>query len=227
MLDFVATVVLIAVTTVNLNAFISTAPVSRVTRLGLAIAVGLWIGLATALSSVGALDDAGRRAFPLIGVMVLFPVVVAGVIALVSPAARKAMLGVPLPLLIGLNFSRVLGFFFLLLAAEGRLAGPFPYSAGIGDIITGLLAIPVAIAVARGGTSNSLLHWNIFGVLDFVLAIFFGVTSTNGSNLQLFHYGVGSGAITHLPWSLIPTVLVPFYLIAHGIIFAHWRRAKN
>jgi len=29
-----------------------------------------------------------------------------------------------------------------------------------------------------------------------------------------------------LPWSLIPTVLVPFYLITHGIVFAQLRARR-
>jgi hypothetical protein len=30
-----------------------------------------------------------------------------------------------------------------------------------------------------------------------------------------------------LPWSNIPTLLVPFYLIIHGVIFAHLARANR
>jgi hypothetical protein len=30
-----------------------------------------------------------------------------------------------------------------------------------------------------------------------------------------------------LPWSNIPTLLVPFYLITHAIIFAHLARANR
>jgi len=41
--------------------------------------------------------------------------------------------------------------------------------------------------------------------------------------LRIIHAGAGSGAVYSLPWSLIPTVLVPFFLIVHGIIFAQLR----
>jgi hypothetical protein len=54
-------------------------------------------------------------------------------------------------------------------------------------------------------------------------AVTLGTLSANGSPLQLIHAGVGSAAVQHLPWSLIPTVLVPAYLILHGIIFAQLR----
>jgi hypothetical protein len=69
--------------------------------------------------------------------------------------------------------------------------------------------------------------WNAFGTLDLIAAVFLGVTSANGSPLQLFHAGAGSGAVTLLPWALIPAVLVPFYLITHGIVFAELRRASE
>ena len=49
----------------------------------------------------------------------------------------------PLQLLVGLNIGRVFAVLFLLLAAEGRLSGPFPYSAAWGDIITGAFALPL------------------------------------------------------------------------------------
>jgi cytochrome bd-type quinol oxidase subunit 2 len=65
--------------------------------------------------------------------------------------------------------------------------------------------------------------WNWFGTLDLFAAVALGVTSANGSPLQLIHAGAGSEAIQSLPWSLVPTVLVPFYLIMHGIIFAQLR----
>ncbi len=33
----------------------------------------------------------------------------------------------------------------------------------------------------------------------------------------------GPAAMQQLPWALIPTVLVPYWLVAHGIIFAQLR----
>jgi hypothetical protein len=124
--------------------------------------------------------------------------------------------------MIGLNSMRVLGALFLLLLATGRLAGPFPYFAGLGDIITGALAIPLALGIARTGhvPAGAVRTWNLFGILDLVVAITLGVTSSPNSPLQLIHAGVGSSAVQHLPFSLIPTVLVPFFLITHSIVAA-------
>src|SRR5207244_2519099 len=108
------------------------------------------------------------------------------------PAARDAMLSVPMPLMIGLNVVRVFAVLFLLLAVAGRLSGPFPYSAGWGDIITGVLAVPVLWLAKSGGARHAttittwITAWNLFGAADLVLAIALGITSADGSPLQLF-----------------------------------------
>jgi hypothetical protein len=142
--------------------------------------------------------------------------------ALLSARLRMTLLDIPMPLLIGLNVMRVFGLLFVLLASVGRLGGPFPQSAGWGDVITGVLAIPVAYLAARDAARHAgiIAAWNLFGALDLIAAVFLGVTSANGSPLQLIEAGAGSTAVQYLPYSLIPTVLVPFYLVTHAIIFA-------
>jgi hypothetical protein len=136
------------------------------------------------------------------------------------PAARAALLSVPMPLLIGLNVSRVFAVLFFILAAAGRLSGPFPYSAGLGDIIAAAIAVPGIWLAARATVSGdrTLARWNAFGALDLIVAVTLGITTAAGSPLQVIDVGVGPQAILHMPWSLVPTVLVSFYLINHGII---------
>ena len=60
----------------------------------------------------------------------------------------------------------------------------------------------------------------MFGTLDLVVAVFLGIASAAGSPLQLVHAGVGSAAMQYLPYCLVTTVLVTFYLITHGIVAA-------
>jgi hypothetical protein len=117
----------------------------------------------------------------------------------------------------------------VLLASQGRMSGPFPQSAGWGDIIVGLTAIPLMLAAARdfAGSRNAVFAWNVLGTLDLVAAIALGVISAPGSPLQILGGSVGSTAMWSLPWSNIPTLLVPFYLITHGIMFARLTRANG
>jgi hypothetical protein len=73
---------------------------------------------------------------------------------------------------------------------------------------------------------RSLLEaWNLLGTTDLVAAVALGVASAPGSPLQVFDLVLGSAAVTMLPWAFIPTVLVPFYLIVHAILFVQLRQA--
>jgi hypothetical protein len=228
MLDLIGTTVLTAAIAVNLNATITMMPLSPVQKLTAVALAGLWIGLAIALSSTG-IYAVTSTPVPAIGVIAGLPLLAAGLAVLWSARVREALLALPLPLLVGLNTMRIFGALFLLLAAEGRLSGPFPQSAGWGDVIVGLTAIPLTIAIARSpkGNRGALLAWNLFGTLDLVAAVTLGIMSAPGSPLQLLGGTVGSTAVTALPWSNIPSLLVPFYLITHGVIFARLARANR
>jgi len=225
MLDFIGTIIVTAAMVVNINAVVSSLQVPRGERIAAALVVGLWVGLAAASAASGLFTVS--RPFPHIGLFVVFPLVATAALAALSPGWRTALLGLPTPLLVGLNVSRIFGVFFLLLAAAGRLSGPFPYSAGWGDIIVGVLALPALwLAVRPSQRGQSLLAaWNLFGALDLVVAVALGVASAQGSPLQVFDAAPGSTAVQMLPWSFIPAVLVPFYLIVHAILFAQLRQA--
>jgi hypothetical protein len=222
MLDLIGAIVGMSAVGINLVAFTHALPVTLGRRLSLAAIGGAWVGIASGLGAAGKFAFSPDSPVPLIGVLFALPLLGVGVLALSSQRSRTALLAVPMPLLIGLNSLRLLGVLFLLLAASGRLSGPFPFSAGLGDIITGALAIPLALSVARSGQPprSAVRLWNIFGTLDLVVAVGLGITSAQGSPLQLIHAGVGSEAMQYLPYCLVPTVLVPFYLITHGIVAA-------
>src|SRR5262249_14899974 len=144
------------------------------------------------------------------------------------PGAREALLSIPMPVMVALNVVRIFAVLFLALAAEGRLTGAFPYSAAWGDIITGVVAVPVLWLLkddAGARHTTAIGAWNLFGAADLGLAIAFGITSAEGSHWQLFA-GPGSQPMQHAPWSFVPTVLVPIWLILHAIIAVQLRRAK-
>jgi len=227
MLDFIGTIVIVAAIITSINALTSVMPISSSRRLAVSVGAGLWAGLAAALGAANLFVGTNPIGPPVIGTVIAFPMVATAVAAWISPSVRPALLGMPLPFLIGLNVWRVAGGFFLLLAAAGRLGGPFPYSAGWGDVVTGALALPVAWLAMRGQGKALAWTWNAFGMLDLVAALAFGIISANGSPLQLIHAGEGSQAVQMLPWSLIPTVLVPMFLIVHAVIFAQLARKET
>jgi len=223
MLDLIGTTVLTAVIAVILYAVIAMMPLSPVQKLTTATIAGLWIGFAIALGTTGIYAVAATPV-PAVGVMVALPSIVIGAAALLSSGVRATLLALPVPLLLGLNALRILpGAFILLLASQGKLSGPFPQSAGWGDIIVGVIAIPLMLVAARNfaGSRSAVLAWNILGTLDLMEAVALGVLSAPGSPLQIFGGAVGSTGMWSLPWSSVPTLLVPFYFITHGIVFAH------
>jgi hypothetical protein len=67
--------------------------------------------------------------------------------------------------------------------------GSSPISAGWGDIITGLAAIPLAAAAGgRGKLPRWLLTaWTAFGMLDLILAITLGALSAPGTPFRAFY----------------------------------------
>jgi hypothetical protein len=226
MLDFAGTVAAAGLMVLIINTLTLFLDITRIAKLVLSAILGLWIGTCAAAASAGIV--ATSRPFPLIGIFVALPLAAAA-LATAWPAARKAMLSLPMQVMIGLNVGRVLAVFFLLLAAEGRLAGPFPYFAAGGDIITAIVALPMMWLAARpsGPPTSAIAAWNLFGIADLVLAITLGVTSAEGSPLQVFHTAPGSEAMQYLPWSFVPTVLVPLWLILHAIIWVQLRRLRR
>jgi hypothetical protein len=223
MLDLAGTIA-----TAGLMVFITTTlaiflDITRGAKLALSAIMGLWIGVCAAAAADGVI--ATSRPFPFIGIFIALPLAAAA-IATAWPAARKAMLSLPIQVMLGLNVGRLLAVFFLLLAAEGRLAGPFPYFAAGGDIITALVALPMMrlASTPSGPRIGTIAAWNLFGMADLVLAITLGVISSEGSPLQVFHTPPGSEAMQQLPWSFVPTVLVPLWLILHAIIWAQLRQ---
>ena len=195
MLDFLGFIITSALMVFVVNAVITFMDVSQSAKLILAALAGLWIGIAAAAGSAGTI--AISKPFPVVGLFVAAPLVAAA-IAAAWPRARSAMLSIPTPLMIGLNAARIWAVLFLLLAVEGRLAGPFPHFAGWGDIITGVFALPVAWLAKDAGTRhlNTTAAWNLFGAADLILALTLGVTSVEGSPVADLHGSprVGSDA---------------------------------
>lgn len=222
MLEILRTLTFGATAGMLFAAVLGSVPLRLASRLALGAGIGAWIAVVVALAGFGVVAD---KPFVLPALFAL-PLVAAG-FAATSKVVRSAMMAIPAPLIIALNAMRVLGVFMLLAALNGVMSGPFPYSAGIGDIITGIFALPVARIAARNPRDIRVLEWNIFGALDLIVAVSLGVLSATGSPLQLIHAAPGSTAMTTLPWALIPLVLVPTYLIGHALVFTHLRIAAT
>jgi len=101
----------------------------------------------------------------------------------------------------------------------------FALPAGIGDVLVGLFAIPVALYLASGRPGGVALAvaWNIFGILDLVDALTLGFLSSPGplQALALDHPNV---LTTSYPTVMTPAFAVPLSLILHGLSLWQLRR---
>lgn len=120
-----------------------------------------------------------------------------------SKRIGEALGAMPTSWLIGLQVYRVFGGIFLVGWVRGVTPGVFALPAGVGDANTGLLALPVAyyLASRNGDAMRSAIAWNIFGLIDFTIAVGIGLAIAPGP-LQLIVPSIPNAGA-----ELYPTVL--------------------
>lgn len=186
----------------------------RATRISAVVLIG-WFGAAIALGWLGVYRGVSDR-IPTIQYGILAPILVGGWLIFRSSTVARVLDAVPQHWLIGVQFYRALGIIFLILYGTGKLPGLFAWPAGLGDVLTGVLAPVVAIAYARGPRENGDLvsAWNTFGIVDLIVAVATGLT-TSPSPFQLFAFDLPNELISAFPLVLIPTYLVPVSVLLH------------
>ncbi len=200
-----------------------------------ATVLALWLALVFWLS-VGGIFVSPPGAPPirlLLGVLI--PIGVFLVAFWMWRSFHDFVLAADVRLLTGTQAWRFAGFGFLGFYAEGLLPGYFAWPAALGDMAIALTAPWLVIALIRQSRfagSLAFIAWNIFGILDFVVAVGMGAVAP-----LLFPSFVGTptpqmptGApMTHLPLVLIPTYAVPMFTIFHlvGLFQARRRRSKE
>ena len=224
MLDFIGLIITTALMVLVVNTLTIFIDASRAAKITLAAIIGVWIGLAAAVAQAGWLSIA--RPIPVVGLFVGVPLLAAA-LAAKWLAAREAMLSIPMPVMVALNVVRVFAVLFLMLAVEGRLSGPFPHSAAWGDIITGIAAVPVLWLLKGTGCDTP---WQsapgIYSALPILCSRLPLVSRRRRARLLQIFPAPGSEAMQNVPWSFVPTVLVPIWLILHAIIAVKLHRAK-
>jgi hypothetical protein len=153
---------------------------------------------------------------PTIQYGMLIPLVIAGVLFWRWRLLRRVIEAVPQTWMAGVQLYRILGVIFLVLYAAGKLPGVFAWPAGIGDVITGLLAPVVGIAYARRPQpmAGRLRAWNLFGIGDLIVAVTTGFL-TSPSRMQMFAFDKPNELIGACPLVMIPVFLVPLAVMLH------------
>jgi len=184
-------------------------------RTWLAVTVPLFAWFA--LIWVLALADVFRvrpGAFPALPLAIFAPVLLGLVLMTRSRRIAAALDALPPSWLVGLQVYRVFGGAFLVQLALGHLTAFFALPAGIGDVLVGLLALPVALYLNRHEDRGRAIAvaWNVFGILDLLVAMAMGFLASTG------RFGIASAPRPIIyPLVMIPAFAVPLSLLLHGV----------
>jgi len=182
----------------------------------IATALVAWLALVLVLGARGAfvtLPGAPPLAL-LIGLVVPLGLFLAGYWT--RPSMRQFVLTADLRLIVGIQAWRWAGFGFLALYTYRVLPGVFAWTAGLGDMAIGVTApLILASLLRRPGfaAGTRFVLWNLSGILDLSVAVSIGALVPL---LAPSLYGTAStAAMTQMPLVLIPTFLVPMFLMLH------------
>ena len=171
---------------------------------------------------------AGGRTGPALFLALVAPLLVAGLGLRFAKSAARLVAAIPLHWLVAAQVYRVAGIIFLVLLADGRLPWQFALPAGLGDVATGIVAVVLAVNLARGapGAGRSLYGWSLFGIADLIVAVVMGATTSPGQ-IHLFAFDDPNLLASSFPLVMIPTFAVPLALILHGLVVARLPRLRD
>jgi hypothetical protein len=184
----------------------------------------LWLAVIWS-AAIGGTFKPGAAAIPVLPIATLGPVALALPILLRSRRIGEVLDAMPASWVVALQVLRVNGFAFLLGWLYGTVPGVFALPAGIGDVLTGLLAVPVAISLASGSRESrrAAIAWNIFGLLDFAIALSIGLAIA----FRVIETGVASATGGLYPAVMIPAFGVPTWIILHAVSLRQlWRKNR-
>ena len=173
----------------------------------------LWLAVVWS-AAIGGAFKLGAVAAPLLPIAALGPVLLGVPILLRSRRVGEVLDAMPASWMVALQVLRVNGFVFLLAWASGAAPGIFALPAGIGDLLTGLVAVPVAIALGSGTRESRRagIAWNIFGLLDFTIALSIGFA------IALRLIGADATATGGVyPLVMVPAFAVPTWIMLHAL----------
>jgi hypothetical protein len=197
----------------------------RTTWLAVMIPYTLWMAVVWSAAITGVFrTGASPPPVPLLPLAIVLPVIIGAPLLLLSKRVGQVLDAMPVTWLVALQLYRVFGSVFLVGWLRGVLAWPGAV-AGTGDVLTGLFAVPAAIAVAAGTAQGrrAAIAWNIFGLADFALAISLGLITTPG-RFQLIVPNVPSIGAGTYPEVLTPAFVVPSSILLHMLSLRQLRR---
>lgn len=192
----------------------------RTVWLTVMITFTLWLAIVWSAAINGFFKTVGG--VPRLPLALFVPVIIGVPILLRSRRMGQVLDAMPASWLIALQLFRVLGSAFLIGWIYGAVPGIFALPAGIGDLLTGLFAVPVAIGLASGtkGAGRAAVAWNIFGLADFVIGVSIGLAIA----YHLIETGFPSATGGVYPTVMIPAFAVPSAIMLHALSLRQLRR---
>ena len=191
----------------------------RATWLAIMIADTLWFAVVWSAAINGVFHlDASPRSVPWLPLAIFLPLIIGAPPLLLSKRVGQVLDAMPASWLVALQLYRVFGSWALAAWLRGVLPGMFAVPAGTGDLLTGLSAVPAAIAVATGTARGrrAAIAWNIFGLADFAVALALGLLTSTG-RFQLIVPNVPSIGAGAYPNVLTPAFVVPSSILLHAL----------
>jgi hypothetical protein len=170
----------------------------------------------------------GAARLPRLPIAIFLPVIIALPVLVWSRSIAALLDAMPASWLIALQVYRVFGGILLVSWLNGNVAGVFAWPASIGDMATGIAALPVALAVASGTVSGRRagLWWNVCGLFDFAVAITMGFLTSPGP-FQHFGFDIPVSQAGTYPTVMIPAFAVPSSILLHALSIRQLRRRKD
>jgi hypothetical protein len=199
----------------------------RTTWLVIMVTFTLWAAVAWT-AAINGVFRFGAFRLPLLPLAIFLPVIVGAPLLLLSKRVGEMLDAMPATWLVALQFYRLFGSQFLVYWLSGLLPGLWALPAGTGDVLTGLFAVPTAIALASGAADGrkTAVLWNIFGIADLVVAISLGMIVLPGPFQLIVASGAGIGLDAY-PNVLTPAFVVPGSMLLHALSLRQLRRRSR
>ncbi|WP_158921375.1 MFS transporter [Acidisphaera sp. S103] len=196
----------------------------QATWLAIMIPDTLWFAVAWS-TAINGVFITGATALPWLPMAIFLPVIIGAPLLLLSKRVGQVLDAMPVTWLVALQLYRIFGSWFLAAWLRGAAPGVVAVPVGMGDVLTGMFALPTAIALASGTAQGrrTAMIWNIFGLADFAVAITLGMLTSSGrfqlivTNLSTFNAGVYPNVLT-------PAFVVPSSILLHALSLRQLRR---
>jgi hypothetical protein len=166
------------------------------------VVLAIWSGVVMTAIVAGVFAGGGPSRL-LLPASQAIPIAAVAILYRAWPRFRSYLLTLDLRIVLAAQLWRVIGIAFLFALAFDHLPAGFAVPAGVGDIVTGIAALTVVLALDNGSlTRRRLYAFTALGVGDFLVA--------NATGLFL-----EPSALTAWPLAVFPTIMIPFFAVLH------------